>query len=416
LQAARHRLSAPAVPALRRWIIEARARVQEYHPAERTILARVAVPLLLLALGVSINQVMRDALAPLTTIATIDRPAQEIAALAPGNDGDLAAMPAGTLPPASEIASNAPLGPVIDTPPVAKEILDTGATLRTARPEPEIGKPAPLATAKSTTAMAALPRPAASAPETHSSIPAPEALASRRDRTGDLAHPVSPAILEAYDLGPDGKPLPSMCIATPRTAPNDVSATAGISLSPEAFGLRLAEAAEKQVDRFVIYNESYRRIAYPMGDVHEMYGVCTDVVVRAYRALGVDLQMLVHEARVGSGDPSIDHRRTEVLRRFFSARGESLPVSSYAEDYLPGDIVTYDRTHNRRSRVHIAVVSRVIAPSRRPMIVHNRGWGPQLEDALFVDRITGHYRYLGPRPGKPALRQASVNAAGVVSP
>jgi hypothetical protein len=136
------------------------------------------------------------------------------------------------------------------------------------------------------------------------------------------------------------------------------------------------------------------------------YGACTDVVIRAYRSLGIDLQQLVHEARLGSGDTSVDHRRTEVLRKFFTRYGESLPVSPFPEDYLPGDIVTYERPFSRVSRAHIAIVAEALAPSGRPMIVHNRGWGPQLEDALFADRITGHYRFhgLAAQPAQTALK------------
>ncbi|MGH1419371.1 MAG: DUF1287 domain-containing protein [Hyphomicrobiaceae bacterium] len=165
------------------------------------------------------------------------------------------------------------------------------------------------------------------------------------------------------------------------------------SMSNEEFGVRLAEAAAKQLKRFVIYNEVYLPISYPMGDVPSLFGVCTDVVVRAYRDLGIDLQALVHKARVGSGDRSIDHRRTQTLRRFFSKKAQSLPITDFAEDYLPGDIVTYHRPQNSGSQYHIAIVANAIAPSGRPMIIHNRGWGPQIEDGLFVDRITGHYRY-----------------------
>lgn len=170
------------------------------------------------------------------------------------------------------------------------------------------------------------------------------------------------------------------------------------------FGQRLAAAARRQLGEFVVYNDAYRHIAYPSGDVAKLYGVCTDVVIRAYRDVGIDLQVAVQNAHVGSGDRNIDHRRTETLRRFFQRAGESLPVTTFAEDYLPGDIVTYARPQNTgtASRSHIAVVSDVIAPSGRPMIVHNRGWGPQLEDALFVDRITGHYRYAGPMRSAPA--------------
>lgn len=196
--------------------------------------------------------------------------------------------------------------------------------------------------------------------------------------------------------------------AVPQIAPATWFAPAGMS----SFGQRLAAAARRQLGEFVIYNDAYRRIAYPRGDVAKLYGVCTDVVIRAYRDLGIDLQVAVQAARVGSGDRNIDHRRTETLRRFFQRAGESLPVTSFVEDYLPGDIVTYARPQNTgtASRSHIAVVSDVIAPSGRPMIVHNRGWGPQLEDALFVDQITGHYRYAGP------LRPAPIGEASVAPP
>jgi uncharacterized protein YijF (DUF1287 family) len=161
------------------------------------------------------------------------------------------------------------------------------------------------------------------------------------------------------------------------------------------FGLLLAAAARSQLGDLVIYTARYQRIAYPRGDVGSLHGACTDVVIRAYRALGIDLQELVHRARVGTGDRNIDHRRTETLRRFFARHGQSLPVTSFPEDYRPGDIVTYYRPFSQVSRSHIAIVSDVLAPTGRPMIVHNRGWGPQLEDALFVDRITGHYRFTG---------------------
>jgi len=173
-----------------------------------------------------------------------------------------------------------------------------------------------------------------------------------------------------------------------------------------SFGQRLAAASRRQLGEFIIYNDAYRRISYPRGDVPKLYGVCTDVVIRAYRDLGIDLQVAVHNAHVGSGDRSIDHRRTETLRRFFQRAGESLPITSFPEDYLPGDIVTYARPQNTgtASRSHIAMVADMVAPSGRPMIVHNRGWGPQLEDALFVDRITGHYRYSGPHQSQPVSK------------
>lgn len=160
------------------------------------------------------------------------------------------------------------------------------------------------------------------------------------------------------------------------------------------FGVRLAHAAQSQTASLVIYNARYVRIAYPGGDVSPFYGVCTDVIVRAYRSLGTDLQVEVGEAGVGSGDRNIDHRRTEVMRKFLAKRGETLPISDNPDDYHAGDIVTYYRPQNKSSTAHIAIVSDVIGPSGQPMIIHNRGWGVQLEDALFVDKITGHYRYV----------------------
>jgi hypothetical protein len=96
------------------------------------------------------------------------------------------------------------------------------------------------------------------------------------------------------------------------------------------------------------------------------------------------------------------------LRRFFARYGKSLPVTDFAEDYRPGDIVTYHSPAGRTSQSHIAIVSDAIAPSGRPMVVHNRGWGPQLEDALFSSDITGHYRYMSPAPlAQAALRQTA---------
>ncbi len=151
-----------------------------------------------------------------------------------------------------------------------------------------------------------------------------------------------------------------------------------------------------------------------MGDVAGLYGVCTDVVVRAYRALGIDLQELIYTTKAGRGDRNIDHRRVDIVRKFLQTYGQSLAVSEFAEDYRPGDIVTYYRPQNRSSTSHIAVVSDTLAPSGRLMIIHNRGWGPQLEDALFVDKITGHYRYSG-MATKTAAAPAGVAVQGVIA-
>ena len=192
-------------------------------------------------------------------------------------------------------------------------------------------------------------------------------------------------------------PAPAGVLST-KTAPQRPAVDPDLANDPLKFGRALAAAAQAQTRDLVIYNAAYVTIAYPGGDVPLQFGVCTDVVIRAYRALGVDLQELVHLSRPGRSDTNIDHRRTDLLRGFFATYGEQIAITPYIEDYLPGDIVTYYRPQNKSSTSHIALVSDVTAPSGRPMIVHNRGWGVQLEDALFVDQITGHYRFRGIKP------------------
>jgi uncharacterized protein YijF (DUF1287 family) len=163
------------------------------------------------------------------------------------------------------------------------------------------------------------------------------------------------------------------------------------------FGARLAAVARRQTSHLVFYNPAYQQIAYPMGDVPRYFGVCTDVVVRAYRALGIDLQVLVHKSGAGSGDTNIDHRRVEVLRRFFARAGTSLPITANPADYQPGDIVTYYMPNGWLSKTHIAIVAAEKAPTGVPLVIHNRGWGVQAENWLFAEKITGHFRYAGPR-------------------
>ncbi len=208
---------------------------------------------------------------------------------------------------------------------------------------------------------------------------------------------------------------PDKCVATP-PAGKLTPVSAAVAPTPEEFGRMLAGAARRETEDLIVYTDQYRDLGFPMGDVPALYGVCTDVVIRAYRALGIDLQVLVHNAKLGTGDPSIDHRRVETLRRFFSKYGTSVPVTSFVEEFQPGDIVTYRRPEGRGSQSHIAVVSDVVAPSGRPMIVHNRGWGPQLEDALFANGMTGHYRFATTAPAEqtvshPAAPPAAHHAA-----
>lgn len=174
----------------------------------------------------------------------------------------------------------------------------------------------------------------------------------------------------------------------------------------ETPALKLARAALERTMYDVTYDGSYRKIAYPMGDVPETIGVCTDVVIRSYRQLGIDLQQKVHEdmrAHFSSypnqkrwglkkPDTNIDHRRVPNLQVFFSRHGQSLPVSGRPQDYQPGDIVTWKLNEKM---LHIGIVAEQVADEnrKRHLIIHNIGRGPELGDMLFDFEITGHYRY-----------------------
>ncbi|MCD8524065.1 MAG: DUF1287 domain-containing protein [Saccharospirillaceae bacterium] len=176
--------------------------------------------------------------------------------------------------------------------------------------------------------------------------------------------------------------------------------------SAAAFRQELVAAALQRTTQQVRYDGAYQKIAYPNGDVAPDIGVCTDVVIRSYRALGIDLQRLVHEDMVADfaaypsrrlwgmtrTDTNIDHRRVPNLQAFFQRNGQTLAVSDNPADYQPGDLVTWMLPGNLP---HIGVVSDRYAPgSGRPLIVHNIGAGPVLDDMLFRYRISGHYYYL----------------------
>src|ERR1044071_5303944 len=179
-----------------------------------------------------------------------------------------------------------------------------------------------------------------------------------------------------------------------------------VEVSRQAFLQRFAAAALDRTHHVVRYDGAYVRIAYPGGDVPAGTGACTDEVIRAYRAVGIDLQTEVHENMAANfsayptrwhrqgPDSNIDHRRVPNLMVFFSRKGEALPITNRAEDYAPGDLVTWDLGGGL---THIGmVVDRKTLFSRRYMIVHNIGQGPKMEDVLFNWKITGHYRHFGP--------------------
>ncbi len=180
-------------------------------------------------------------------------------------------------------------------------------------------------------------------------------------------------------------------------------AAAAPETAEASFADRLSAAAMKRTTREVQYDPAYVKIPYPGGDVPSDTGVCTDVVIRSYRALGIDLQKLVHEDMrahfakypkkwgLPAPDRNIDHRRVPNLMTFFSRKGKKLPVTKNPEDYKPGDLVTWKIPGNLD---HIGiVVKKRGAGGKRPMIVHNIGAGPKCEDRLFEFKITGHFRY-----------------------
>ena len=161
-------------------------------------------------------------------------------------------------------------------------------------------------------------------------------------------------------------------------------------------------AAREQTKTRVVYDGTYTPIGYPMGDVPANKGVCTDVVIRAYRRIGIDFQVLVHEdmkahfkhyprqCGLGHPDKNIDHRRVPNLQKFLDRQGATIQ-STALDSFKAGDLVTWMLPGNLP---HIGVISDRVAPSsNRPLIIHNVGAGPVEEDKLFAYPITGHYRY-----------------------
>ena len=168
---------------------------------------------------------------------------------------------------------------------------------------------------------------------------------------------------------------------------------------------RLVETAREQIGVTTFYDPTYVRLDYPGGDVAPDRGVCTDVIVRAYRrAFGLDLQKLVHEDMganfaaypktwgLKATDRNIDHRRVGNLATFFARKGVSLPVSEDLADFQPGDLVTQMLPGNLP---HIVIVSsdRSADVPERPLVIHNIGAGALQEDTLFAFRQTGRYRF-----------------------
>lgn len=167
--------------------------------------------------------------------------------------------------------------------------------------------------------------------------------------------------------------------------------------------LTLSEAALQLTKQKVTYDPSYFSIDYPNGDVPSDKGVCTDVVIRAYRKLGIDLQKEVHEDMkanfklypkiwgLKTTDKNIDHRRVPNLMTYFMRQGAEKPITKAAKDYKPGDVVCWNLGG---AITHIGIVSNKKSnDGKRYLIVHNIGNGQVLEDCLFDFKIIGHYRY-----------------------
>ncbi len=180
-----------------------------------------------------------------------------------------------------------------------------------------------------------------------------------------------------------------------------IASCAAQAQQPPAQLKRLLQNAHEQVGKTLYYDSEYRRIAFPGGDIPIERGVCTDVLIRAYRSIEIDLQKLVHQDmqrafaaypktwKLSKPDTNIDHRRVPNLAVFFSRHGQALPVTMNARDYQPGDIVTWRLS---TGVPHIGLVSDR-QENDMPLVVHNIGAGAQIENVLFSYEITGHYRY-----------------------
>lgn len=189
-------------------------------------------------------------------------------------------------------------------------------------------------------------------------------------------------------------------IRKPAVPPSAVAEPLPVNAPPQL--KKMLDGAIAQAGVTTSYDPSYVALDYPGGDVPEQTGVCSDVVVRAFRKAGIDLQKEIHEdmkaARSdyptkwgGSLDSNIDHRRVLNLMAYFRRQGKSLPVTYSATDYQPGDIVAWDLTSGID---HIGIVTNMLSASGdRYLIVHNIGAGTRVEDVLFDWTIKGHYRF-----------------------
>lgn len=173
--------------------------------------------------------------------------------------------------------------------------------------------------------------------------------------------------------------------------------------NPSTFEEKLSNAAISIIDENVVYTPDYVSLKYPNGDVPAKTGVCSDVVIRAYRKLGIDLQKEVHEDMKANfskyptkwglkkTDTNIDHRRVPNLEVFFERKGKKLEVSNNPNNYKTGEIVTW---MINGKLPHIGIVThKKSSDGKRPLLVHNVGGGQIAEDCLFSWEIIGHFKY-----------------------
>lgn len=176
-----------------------------------------------------------------------------------------------------------------------------------------------------------------------------------------------------------------------------------VVVGQNGFNNRLSDAALELTRQKVNYDPAYFNIDYPNGDIPANKGVCTDIVIRAYRKLGIDLQKEVHDDMkanfkkypqkwgLSGPDKNIDHRRVPNLMVFFQRNGQVKPITNKPADYLPGDLVCWDLGGGI---THIGiVVDKKSVDGARNLIVHNIGGGQVLVDCLFEFKIIGHYSY-----------------------
>lgn len=222
----------------------------------------------------------------------------------------------------------------------------------------------------------------------------------KRQRRTTLKPAINSSILRSLILTPNR--LKSIAKQTTIAILAVVSMQLALAAEPISNGSKLARDAKKQIGVTVGYDSTYRKLAFPRGDVPQQTGVCTDVIIRAYRLQNIDLQQLVnHDMKrnfakypqiwgLKTTDKNIDHRRVPNLETFFKRHGQTLSTTD-VKSFKAGDIVTWRLPNNNLP--HIGIVSNKKSAAGTPLIIHNIGQGTQQDDILFTYPIVGHFRY-----------------------